>query len=122
MGKLGICTISATIHRLNTLGLICYALGVNKTSSNTLFPKGNVRFRADVETQEHHLRLLSEETPLGPVLVVFDVTRNWCVSLADAVDLQDGKRKALEIAETVIKPHPLPDPVEWKKYPTSQAP
>jgi hypothetical protein len=84
-----------------------------------LFPRANVVFRADVETKEHHLRLLSEETPLGPIHVVFDVIKNRCVSLADAVDLQDGKRKALEIAEAVIKPHPLPDPVKWKKYPTS---
>lgn len=87
---------------------------MNETGSNTPFPRANVSFRADVETKEH--RLLSEETPLGLVHVVFDVTKNRCVSLADAVDLEDGKHKALEIAEAVIKPHLLPA-VKWKKYP-----
>ena len=89
---------------------------MNETGSNTLFPRANVIFRAHVETTEHRLRLLSEETQLGPIHVVFDVTKNRCVSLADAVDLEDGKHKALEIAEAVIKPHPLPA-VKWKKYP-----
>jgi hypothetical protein len=88
---------------------------MNETSS-TLFPKAHGGFRADVETKEHHLRLLSEETELGPVHVVFDVTKNWCVSLHDAVDLEDGKHKALEIAEVVIKPHPLPA-VKWAGHP-----
>jgi len=82
-----------------------------------MFPKANFGFHADVETKGHHLRLFSEETTVDPVSAVFDVKAKKWVSREWADDLEDGKRKALEIAEAFIKQHPLPT-VGWKKYPS----
>ena len=75
------------------------------------YPKQGDGFWADVE----HLRLFSEVTTLGWASAVFDKTAKGFVGREWATDSEDGKRKAVRIAEIVLKK--TLRAVDWKQNP-----
>ena len=65
-----------------------------------------------MKSADCHLRLFSSVTEEGNVGAVFDMeSKNW-ISDEWASDLEDGKRKAEKIAQSLLRTLP---PIEWKK-------
>ena len=85
----------------------------------SLFPRQGQGVFADVAAAGYHLRLFSSETGVGPAAAVFDVNARQWVRRAWADDIEDGKRRAEQLAREYLRNEapssaPFPAP-EWKE-------
>jgi hypothetical protein len=86
----------------------------------SLLPRIGEGVRAEVVIGEQLLFLFCTETGVGPAAALFNATTNQWVDRQWAADIDDGKKKAVDLAREFLARvgipanTPFPD-VEWKE-------